>query len=385
MKKRLLLYTAYGKIKGNVWSLHEFYKKYLEEHELDLEIIYVDSGGIKNSRIKNKISYIKRNLSLFFPKLLVKGKIDYWVSDSEGNFLSRFGNGVEISHGYGTKMTPSIEELGKLKLKFKENTFLKKLEEFITLSDFERTYYYTKETTKHNALYIPLGLPRNDRLFDENFLKVTKNNFLKKYNLNSDIKLILYAPTWREYKCEMPISNTEIDHLNEELKKINAVILYRPHYCGGTIYREKICKLSNFIYCGNEEINDTQEALVISDYLITDYSSIYVDYLLLNRPICYCNFDYSKYTKERGLVIDLENDKIAPGPKGNNLLYFIPYFNELLLGKDMYEESREEAIRFFHKYPDGNSSKRVWQHILEKLDIDFVIEDELLQEESDSV
>ncbi|QIB68149.1 hypothetical protein Ami103574_01970 [Aminipila butyrica] len=382
MKKRLLLYTAYGKIKGNIWNLNDFYERFLKDKLPELEVIFLDSQSIAATSVEKKSAYLRRNLALFYPRLLLDRKVDYWVSDSEGNFLSRFSRGIELSHGYGTKKTPGEGETKTFRFKVKEKTFLEKLDTFITLSDFEKTYYYSSDTTQHHAEYLPLGLPRNDRLFDEAYISESKCKFYKEHELSDDTQLVLYAPTWREYEIEKdPMSRKMLEKFNEELRRLNLVLLYRPHYCGPTIKTELIEGLSNFIYCGNEIMGDSQEALVISDYMITDYSSIFVDYLLLNRPVCFYTFDLEQYIVQRGLVIDYNNDQMTPGPKCNNLLELIPYFQQLKDGKDEYAEIRKAGTRFFHKYADGNSTKRVWQHLLKKLEIEYILDDEIIKEE----
>ena len=92
--------------------------------------------------------------------------------------------------------------------------------------------------------------------------------------------------------------------------------------------------------------------------MITDYSSVYVDYLLLNRPILFFTYDYEYYEKEnRGLQYDLK--KMAPGPliySGKELIESIK--NISIIEKE-YEHKRNLLNKEFNKYQDGKSTERL--------------------------
>ncbi len=383
MTKRLLLYTAYGALKGNIWTLYDFYCKVLKKQLKDrLEVVYVDAKAIEGQGFSQKKSFIRRNAALIIPRLMVKGKFDYWITDSGGNFLSRLSRGVEIEHGYGTKQTPGIHEINSFKIKILQKFFLKKLDAFLTLSDFDSTYFYPKSFVYHEAQYMPLGLPRNDRLLDEEKNNQLKEKFCMKNGLPRDCRLLLYAPTWRESVLQ-EIDCRPLENLNALLQEKNTYFLYRPHHHGGIFNREDINGLSNFIFLDSTVMPDAQEAISITDCLITDYSSIFVDFLLLNRPIVFYIFDLGEYTQERGIVIDYDNDKMTPGPKVRTLEELINEIEIWLSGTDRFEDIRNESRSFFHNNLDDGSTKRVWQYLLKKLGIEYIINDGQFEENDD--
>ncbi len=368
MKKRLLLYTAYGTLKGNIWTMYDYYCKNLREKLDDqLEVVYLDAKAIESQNLCTVKSFIRRNAALFFPELMVNGKFNYWVTDSGGNFLSRLSRGIEVAHGYGTKQTPGLNEIRSLKIKLLSKFFLKKLDAFITLSDFDSTYFYERSLINHGAEYLPLGLPRNDRLFETNRNNMLRQEFCKKNNINIESRLILYAPTWREEPKK--IDSSYLVKLNEILKEESAYFLYRPHHHGGIFSKEDIKQLSNFIYLDNMIMPDSQMAISIIDYLITDYSSIFVDFLLLNKPIVFFVFDLDNYKNKRGLVIDYDNDVMTPGPKVLDLETLIDEIHKLLQGKDEFYDIRSESRRFFHNNLDNRSTERIWSYLIKKLNL----------------
>ena len=150
------------------------------------------------------------------------------------------------------------------------------------------------------------GLPRNDELTK----KVTKEELKKikqKLNIPSDKKVILYAPTYREFDNEKSINYIkppiEIEKWERVLKN-EYVLLFRTHYV-----TEKIMgiKFNNFVYnVSNYEC--LNHLLFVTDILISDYSSIMFDYSILERPIYSFAYDYEKYVNNRGCYIDIEKE-----------------------------------------------------------------------------
>lgn len=82
----------------------------------------------------------------------------------------------------------------------------------------------------------------------------------------------------------------------------------------------------------------------IFDILITDYSSIYIDYLLLDRPLIFLPYDKEQYLKGRGM--NFEYDKVTPGAKPDSQQKFIDAIAEICHGRDRYQQERQKAICF---------------------------------------
>ena len=94
------------------------------------------------------------------------------------------------------------------------------------------------------------------------------------------------------------------------------------------------------------------------DGLITDYSSIAIDYLLLDRPIIFTLDDYEEYEKHRGFY-KKDIKKYMPGEQVYNYDEFLIAIKNIIDNKDLYKEDRIKILPLYHKFKDGESSSRV--------------------------
>ncbi|MCX0358854.1 CDP-glycerol glycerophosphotransferase family protein, partial [Clostridium perfringens] len=227
---------------------------------------------------------------------------------------------IFLNHGWGTKMSPGKNEL-KSKISMDNYKLLVDTTDYIICnSDFDKTYFLKGIDGKEKIKYLPLGTPRNDYFFEINKEKIIeiKNQLgISKYK-----KIFLYCPTHREDKVlnenlvEKIINDfVEIDN---NLKQENSLLIFRPHYFNSKL-EQKVNGFSNILCLGINEYEDVRDLMIVSDCLISDYSSIFVDYLLINKPIIHYCFDIDEYEKNRGLVIDFSNEIQFPGYKINNL------------------------------------------------------------------
>ena len=211
---------------------------------------------------------------------------------------------------------------------------------------------------------ITTGYPRNDILFSDDFnvIKRIKNN----YNIPDNIKrIILYAPTYREVISKnKPFEKGDIIELNKLCKETDTIFLIKAHI------NEELINFTDFEYILLASKHaDIQELLLISDILVTDYSSVTCDFLLLNRPILLYTYDYDEYVSHRGIYYK-NLEEIAPGP-----LIFSP--SELIDAikniEDIYNKYKSKATQirdYFNRYKDGNSSIRLLTFLNLKNSID---------------
>lgn len=188
------------------------------------------------------------------------------------------------------------------------------------------------------------GQPRNDVLFKS----VEKN---KIEELFSDLpkykKLVLYAPTYRdEDETKLfPFDDYDKEKLNDFLQENNAIIFIRTHISESANIEKY---LSNRVILLNENIiEDIMEVLNIFDILITDYSSIYIDYLLLQRPLIFLPYDKEEYLNKRGM--NFEYEQITPGTKPESLVELMDALKKSFNGEDIYTEKRREINDFFNE------------------------------------
>ena len=292
---------------------------------------------------------------------------------SKYHLLSRTKK-IQLWHGVGFKTieftVPEIIE--KLKsIKNRLNYFLKcrfpKYDILISTSKF-----YTENVFEPSFLPKEIfegGYPRNDVLFREadelDLIETDIENYNKIIDYkNQGYKTILYAPTFRDSRND-PISDKIID-LNEWSKygeKNKIVFILKFHPTPNTNYSE-FNKLKNIIIYNN--IKDIYPALRNIDLMVTDYSSIYMDYLLSDKPVLFFPYDYENYIlKDRAIQFDY--NWITPGIKCYNQTELLKEIEYILINNiDNYKEKREEIKNMAFKDPDGNSSERIWNYIQKK-------------------
>ena len=112
----------------------------------------------------------------------------------------------------------------------------------------------------------------------------------------------------------------------------------------------------------NFDGNSIDNALISADLLITDYGSIFADYLIFDKPMIFTNFDHLKYTDDNGLKIDYES---LPGPKVNDWNELLFQISELLYNKDSFIKDREKWKSDLYKFNDGKNCERIVNHFKE--------------------
>lgn len=239
-------------------------------------------------------------------------------------------------------------------------SFLRKLNRYIRTRGFSHVLCYSDEFSgvmrnsfKNNKInYVPLGQPRNDKLGEsidkhQTYLKIKD----KLPELPEHTRAILYAPTWRESSPVkfFPFDMIIPEELNEILIERNTVLYLRKHPYYGCQIDEKYLHQSNIVWFNSDKFNDVMEYLGYFDKLITDYSSIYLDYLCLDRPIGFIPYDLELYAKTVGFSYDYE--KLFCG---ENLLKKEDFFSFLVSEEDCRQVERHSVINLINAKSFGN-------------------------------
>lgn len=203
----------------------------------------------------------------------------------------------------------------------------------------------------------PLGLPRMDYYFENHDLNRLKRDFCNKFNVSFNKKIILYAPTFRdEEKFNNVFNFLNLDKFNQILGD-DYVLALRLHPKIKNFYSDDITSQNNFVNVSDWE--SEQELMLISDMLITDYSSIMIEYCVLNKPIIFFTYDLDSYlTNERGFYYDFE--KTVPGPVVRTSDELI----NIIRDEDFDMSKISEFIKTQFDAIDGESSKRVVDFLL---------------------
>jgi CDP-glycerol glycerophosphotransferase len=222
---------------------------------------------------------------------------------------------------------------------------------------FRSAFLFDKEMLEY-------GYPRNDILNspdkDERVLKIKR--VLK---IPEGKKTILYAPTWRDdeyyargkYKFALKL---DLHLLKQELKDDYIVLLRTHYYIADSI---DVTGLEDFVW-NVSKYNDISELYLISDLLITDYSSVFFDYANLKRPILFFTYDLDKYRDMlRGFYMDIEKE--VPGP----LLFTNEEVVEAIRKIDVITEEYSEKYETFYErfccLEDGHASENIVKRVFD--------------------
>lgn len=151
--------------------------------------------------------------------------------------------------------------------------------------------------------FLCCGLPRNDRL--SNYTEEYRSTLKKKLGIPSDKKVILYAPTFREYEKENGSECVLLPpmHLEQWKKELadNYVLLFRAHY---EVSKAMEVKEDGFSY-DMSKYPILEDLMIAADILISDYSSIFFDFSIMGKPMLHFTYDYEKYSANRGMYFDI--------------------------------------------------------------------------------
>ena len=296
----------------------------------------------------------------FFMKLLSSR---VWVSNSGMDrgidFVNKKYIRVETWHGTPFKKIGGEEHhnslSGPLTIKSKLDTETIRCAQ----SDYDRQIYARINNADINSILL-CDLPRNDSLLK--YPSSASNDIKKKMGIPISKKVILYAPTYREYLIndandtyiKPPIDFTKWENLLGN----DYVLLLRAHYAVTSSLdipkSDFIMDMSNY-----PNVNDLY---IITDILISDYSSVFLDYSILNKPMLCFAYDYEEYEEKRGLYINLKEE----------LPCEIDYDEDSLLDHIIhldFDLAIKKSTAFHNKYAPyaGNASKAVVDAILSKL------------------
>jgi len=212
--------------------------------------------------------------------------------------------------------------------------------------------------------HIVTGYPRNDLLIKS---KSRNEEFVKKYFGDKEFsKVVLYAPSWRHNRNAtsfFPFLDFDKDKFFNYIKTENILFLLRPHV-NDLKYksnREFLLSLSdgsdNVMLATHEQVPDVNQLLYYIDILISDYSAIYHDFLLLDKPMIFIPYDINVFMEENGFLYNYLD--LLPGYNVISYDNLISAFDEILSDSDIYIKERERLRNLIHKYQDGNSCERI--------------------------
>ncbi|USK59540.1 CDP-glycerol glycerophosphotransferase family protein [Peribacillus asahii] len=200
------------------------------------------------------------------------------------------------------------------------------------------------------------GVPRTDFFFDEQAKERAQQAFYRTFPELKTKQIILYAPTFRDEELHADTIALNLDLLYKELHEKDYVVLLKLHPAV-TMEQNIEEQFLGFVYQVNRGFH-INELLVVTDLLITDYSSIPFEFSFFQRPMLFFAYDLEQYAERRGFWEDYTES--MPGP--------IVYNTEEILEKIHSHDFMLEKVAPFNEkwntYSNGQSSKQLISRLL---------------------
>ena len=370
---KTILFEAFGG-RNYTCSPKAIYEKMLSMPEFkDYHFIWAFVEPQKHEILNDKRTKVVVSKSKEYYKYCSIAK--YWIVNSiMAEYITKKKSQVYVQCWHGTplkKLRYDIEVNGAIlntinEIRKRNDIDAKRFDYFISPSKYcteKFTSAFNLKALKKENIIIEEGYPRNDFLFNktEDDIIAIKN----KLGIPLDKKVIFYLPTFRDNQHTSGVGYTykmelDLDRFREKFQD-KYVMLFSPHYFIANSIDLK--KYEGFIInvARYDEIN---ELYLVSDVIMTDYSSIFFDFANLRRPMLFFMYDYDLYQgKLRDFYISLDE---LPGPIAKNQDELEKNLDEIDKYWQVYKEKYEAFNKKYNYLDDGNASYRVIKRIFKE-------------------
>lgn len=289
-------------LSGNLYFIYE--ELYKRDMQLDIKFIF-------SERIDHKKGFFQLLKSAFHfatSKIIL---LDDYYPFIYSLMIRKNADLIQVWHAAGAFKTFGFSRLGRPGGPSPRSRNHRNYTKATVSSEGVREHYAEGFGIDIERVY-PAGIPRADIFFDEQYKKHVVNVLHEKYHFLANKKVILFAPTFRgngQASAYFPFETLDMKELYEELRE-EYVFIFKIHpFVKNKLtipygYQDFFYDMSDF-----REINDL---LLVTDILITDYSSVCFEFALLNKPMLFFAFDVERYIQERDFYYDYFD--FIPGP-----------------------------------------------------------------------
>ncbi|HKL79998.1 MAG TPA: CDP-glycerol glycerophosphotransferase family protein [Mobilitalea sp.] len=288
------------------------------------------------------------------------GRQPEWVRKRAGNIFLQTWHGTPLK-----KLVFDIEEVSSATPRYKQQVYKQsRAWDYLIAPNA-----FSSETFRRCFMFdnrmLETGYPRNDILHSPDRDRISAK-VKRKLGIPESKKTILYAPTWRDdefyakgqYKFELHLN---LEYMRRELGE-EYVLLLRTHYFIADSL--DVSSLQGFAY-NLSKYDDISELYLISDILITDYSSVFFDYANLKRPMLFFTYDLEKYRDVlRGFYFDIEKE--VPGPLVYTTEEVVEAVRNVKSIQIEYKQRYENFYGRFCEWEDGHASQKVVESVFSK-------------------
>lgn len=375
--KFLYIHTFIKKPMKENWILFEsfFGKNYSDSPKYVYEYLSKNYPGKykciwvidkRNTKIPFKHKKIKRFGILYSYYLarcgyyVFNGRQPEWVRKRKGNIFIQTWHGTPLK-----RLVFDIEEVSSATPRYKQQVYKQSrawdyliAPNAFSSETFRRCFMFDNQM-------LETGYPRNDILHSPDRDRIS-SEIKRKLGIPENKKTILYAPTWRDdefyakgqYKFELHLN---LEYMRKELGE-EYVLLLRTHYFIADAL--DVSTLQGFAY-NLSKYDDISELYLISDILITDYSSVFFDYANLKRPMLFFTYDLEKYRDVlRGFYFDIEKE--VPGPLVFTTEEVVEAVHNVKSIQIEYKQRYDDFYGRFCEWEDGHAAQKVVESVFSK-------------------
>lgn len=339
---KIMFETGTGEVKDNAKAVYDYLKENCKEKFICRWA--VNKGNDVSDIERNEVVW-KRTPKYYYDLLTSK----YWMRTHSVDNIVRKRQGqiyIQLWHGPGaTKKegfdVPGVQNTGETMWHAREWDY------YIATDPDSRDYIKTALNLKIPRLL--LGNPRSDRLLHMrgNARSLIRN----KLGISDDECAVLYAPTFREEDFKKEKIELKIKNLCR-MADLKVILRVHPEVKN----RIDMTEYDASVIDGNQ-FADIFDLYVASDILITDYSSVSIEYSLLKKPILYYMYDLEEYTRERNFYFDYLNHLSGPILRTEDeLIEAVRNIDQLMVE---YQEQYEAYFNRYNKLNDGHVCERI--------------------------
>lgn len=251
---------------------------------------------------------------------------------------------IQLWHGQGVFKKFGLHINQPFDIRHRELAANSKLSYVVCSSENVRKIYSEAFAIQEKNV-ISTGSPTSDYYFREEEKDVAKAHVYEKYPMLRDKKVVLYAPTFRDNGNDIL---SGMDKLSDMLgPDYEVIVRLHPQVHGNS--RPEGIDVTDY--------DNVNELALVSDILITDYSSICMDFALQNKPIIFFAYDLDEYKDMRNFYFDYE--EYVPGP-------IIRDYSELAdaVLNAKVDDRMKKFREFNFGHPDGTATRQLLEQIL---------------------
>lgn len=340
-KNKIMFETGTGEIKDHLKAIYEYAK---ENNISDYDFKWAVNRGIDVSELEKREIVYKKTLSYYYHLLTSK----YWMRTHSVENIVKKRDGqiyIQLWHGPGATKKEGYD-MGTIENNGETMPHAQEWDYYIATDWPNREYIKTALNLKIPRLLI--GSSRSDVLV--NMDKNLYYSIRKSMGINEGEKVVLYAPTFRENDFNLEKIDLKIKELCR-LKDVRVILRLHPEVKN----RIDMSDYDNTVIDGNV-YQDIYLLYMASDILITDYSSVSIEYSLLRRPILFYMYDLEEYKSERNFYFDYLDHLAGPVIKTEEeLIHAVQHIDEI---QENFKEEYQAYNKRYNEKNDGHVCER---------------------------